>query len=494
MLNKFIPFYFLLILSILTISKESPTKIGLNETMLGYLHPKCYAYYELSIENDTTNSDYLLIEARRNKDQDILDNIYSDPNLYVSNIHLEPGPNKNEWSSDRFGDEIISINKINSYKNKKFYISIYCHFSCNFILRANLFKNYDMKENIVYTVSMIPSDIIKLTFTSKKEYDKMKVNCVSFKMRPFRIFMAKNDPSSTNTIKSRPIFINGYNFLIQKGDENYGKNQEYNVLLENKEYKQDLLFWISYDKDETKLNELSPNFDIAEAGEGNCYVFTLERQYLHKNVIISTILFNGKGFIKIGGWDKVKDFKIKSDDENIYEIVSDKAILLTDDNFKKYGKFDEYSNIDLHFCFIAEEETSYFIKIYYQDHSEEAQRLNFLLPGIRLDDMLPNNSITKYALLYFEQNKDIKINLNIKKGNPILYAFFSYEENPYVDKNMIQILEKDKDLIKAKQIAYQTFEIKIDKSDNICLLSPTKNENDCGLYVIISCDSDKDCK
>ena len=54
---------------------------------------------------------------------------------------------------------------------------------------------------------------------AKKDYNRMKVNCISFKMRPFRIFMAKNDPSSTNTIKSRPIFINGYNFLIEKGDE-----------------------------------------------------------------------------------------------------------------------------------------------------------------------------------------------------------------------------------------------------------------------------------
>ena len=79
--------------------------------MLGYLNPNSYVYYELSIENDTSNSDYLLIEARRNKDQDILDNIYSDPNLYVSTFYSEPGPNKNEWSSDRFGDEIISINK-----------------------------------------------------------------------------------------------------------------------------------------------------------------------------------------------------------------------------------------------------------------------------------------------------------------------------------------------------------------------------------------------
>ena len=52
MKNKYISFYFILVLSILIISKESPSKIGINETMLGYLNPNSYVYYELTIEND----------------------------------------------------------------------------------------------------------------------------------------------------------------------------------------------------------------------------------------------------------------------------------------------------------------------------------------------------------------------------------------------------------------------------------------------------------
>ena len=485
--------YFLFIFFLINKSKSSPAVITLNQTFQGYLQPKSYAYYSLSLKDiETQNTDFLLIEVRRNKEQDILDNIYSDPNLYVSNIHSYPGPNKNEWSSNRFGDEIISINKINSFSNKTFYISIYCQFICNFRLKANLFKNYDMKENVVYTVSMIPSDVMTLTFTSKKDYQRMKVNCASFIMKPFRIFLAKNDPSSTNTIKSSPIFINGYSFLIEKGDENYGSKQEYNVLIENKEYKQDLLFWISYDNEETNLNELSFLFGTAGKDEENCYYFTIEKQDKNKNIIISTTLFNGNGFIKIGGWEKVKDNKIKSNDENVYEIISDKSILLTEKNFEKYGNLSQ-NTTDLHFCFIAKEETSYSIKVYYQEHSEEAQKLNYLLPGIRTDDMLPNKTVTKYTLLYFEENKDIKINLNVKNGKANLYSFFSYEENPYVSKETLQEMIKGKKLIKSKQVTYKTYEIKIDKSDNLCLIDPNKEENECALYSIVECDSDNDC-
>ena len=475
------------------ISKVFLFPLSLNETFKGYLHNQSYAYFSLTIhESDIKKYDYLLVEARRNEDQDLLDNIFSDPNLYISIKHSEPGPNKNEWSSSRFGDEIISVNNIETYTNQIFYISIYCQFSCNYILKANLHKTHKMEANKLYTISMTEMDKIKLSFNSKKNYEKMKVNCISFRMRPFRIFLSKEDPSSSNTMPSRPIFINGYYFLIQKGDIYYGTNKEYHVLIENKEYKQDLLFWISYDNEETKINELSPLFGVANENNENCYTFTIERQYLNKNLVISTTLFNGNGYIKIGGWDKVKDSKIKFG-EDAYEIVSDKSILLTEKNFKKYGNISSIFNKDLHFCFFAKEETSYLIKIYYQEHSEEAQKLNYLLPGIRAEEMLPNNTLTKYDLLYFEQNKDIKINLKIKRGNAKLYSFFSYEENPYLNRASFEEKLKGKDIIKSSLLSYQTYEIKIEKSDNLCLIEPSKNNSDCKLYSIVDCDSDIDC-
>ena len=205
--NIYIIYSFLLIF-LLNISQVSLTQLNLNETIKGYLHPKSYAYYSLSLNvniSDTENNDYLLVEVRRNEEQDLLDNIYSDPNLYISTIHTQPGPNANEWSSNRFGDEIISINKLNTYANQIFYISIYCQFSCNYFLKANIHKNKEMKVNKIYLISMSPFDKIKLTFKSKDSYNKMKVNCVSSKMKPFRIYLSKDAPSSSNTIQSNPI-------------------------------------------------------------------------------------------------------------------------------------------------------------------------------------------------------------------------------------------------------------------------------------------------
>ncbi len=52
-----------------------------------------------------------------------------------------------------------------------------------------------------------------------------------------------------------------------------------------------------------------------------------------------------------------------------------------------------------------------------------AQELNYLLPGIGSDDMLPGKTVTKYSLFNLEQNKDIKIELKIKSGIPKLYLY-----------------------------------------------------------------------
>ena len=137
------------------ISKVFLFPLSLNETFKGYLRNQSYAYFSLTIhESDIKKYDFLLVEARRNEDQDLLDNIFSDPNLYISIKHSEPGPNKNEWSSSRFGDEIISINNIETYTNQIFYISIYCQFSCNYILKANLHKTHKMEANKLYTPSV----------------------------------------------------------------------------------------------------------------------------------------------------------------------------------------------------------------------------------------------------------------------------------------------------------------------------------------------------
>ena len=487
-------FYLLIVVLNLLNIIYSETTFSLDQVVKGSLPDKSYSYYTLQLSKLKPEvSEFLLIEARRNVEQDYLDNIFSDPNIYISTTEKKPGPEKNTWSSSKFGDEIISINRNYVKNDTAFYISIYCEFKCNYVLDAKIYKTYDMKENKVYTISMIEDDVIKATFRSRSQYERVKINCVSYKMRPFRIFLAKNDPSSSNTIDSKPIFTNGYSFLIKKGDEYYATNHNYEILIENKEFKQDLLFWITFNNEDIELSELSPLFGSASPDYSNCYYFSIDSQHQNKNLIISTTLFNGNGYIKIGGWERLKDMKIKTEDKNTYPIIADKSILLTEKEYKIYGEFNKQKPTNLHFCFIASEETSYIVKIYYQENSEVAQKINYLLPGVPSDDMLPGNTLTKYRLFYFEQNKDIKVELKVKNGQPKLYLFYTYEENNYITKDILDMMFLNSSLITPTNNYYRKYEILINKDENRCILSPSIEDKQCKIYVVVDCTTSTNC-
>jgi len=174
-------------------------------------------------------------------------------------------------------------------------------------------------------------------------------------MEPFRIYMAKKNPSSSNTIKSNPIFLNGYYFEIKKNDPEYAVDQEYEVMIENKENRQDLLFWITFDDEETVINELTPIFGVGSKDTPNCYIFEIEKGQKNKNIVISTTLINGGGYLKIGGWDYVEDLNSLKEDNDTYPIIADKSILLTEKDFKRYDKASKESTDekDLYFCFLS---------------------------------------------------------------------------------------------------------------------------------------------
>ena len=461
------------------------------------LPEKTYFTYKMLMPDvESTENKFLLITARRNEEQDLLDNIFSDPNLYISNTYTSPDPNHYTWSSSRFGDEIISIDFKLIQPNSYLYISVYCQFKCNFILEGKIYEKYELKENKIHTISLIPNDAIKLFFKSRKNFEKFKVICVSSEMKPFRIYLAKKDPSSSNTIDSNPIFYNGYYFEIKKGDPEYAKEQEYEVLIENKEIEQNLLFWITFDDEETNLSELSTIYGVASPDNSNCYEFEINKAQINKNIVISINLMNGSGYIKVGGWDKVINKKKIKEDENTYPIISDKSILLTENDFKRYtNSSKEKKNNKLHFCNIASEETSYSMKIYYEENSEKAQKLNYLLPGISSDGILPGNSVTKYTIFSFEQDKDINIDLKIKSGEPKLYVYFSFDDNNYINMTSLEKMKKiERKLIYSSEISNKNYRIHIERIYNRCILKPSfLSDRKCYIFAVIECSSNINC-
>ena len=99
---------------------------------------------------------------------------------------------------------------------KDYYISVYCEFKCNYILKAKLYIDYEIDGKGLYEITLNGYESIKISLLSRKEdYETLTVNVVGTGMQRFNAYLAKEQVSSANTLPSEPIFINGYYFVIK---------------------------------------------------------------------------------------------------------------------------------------------------------------------------------------------------------------------------------------------------------------------------------------
>ena len=96
----------------ITCSKEL---IGLELDLVkcGSLRNEEYDYYILSLPDQFGKDNHLIIELEPNPQLYSINNIISDPNLYISTTEKNPSIDKYTFKSERFGDETISISQKN---------------------------------------------------------------------------------------------------------------------------------------------------------------------------------------------------------------------------------------------------------------------------------------------------------------------------------------------------------------------------------------------
>ena len=92
MLNKFQ--IFLLLILIISSYSQNYITLELNDFKRGTLRTNEYEYYILTLPNEYNKTTHLVIELKPNENLDILNNIVSDPNLYISNTLKTPNINQ----------------------------------------------------------------------------------------------------------------------------------------------------------------------------------------------------------------------------------------------------------------------------------------------------------------------------------------------------------------------------------------------------------------
>ena len=481
-----------LLLTIHIIKTQEIKELELEREKTGSLNSKENAYYSIKIpSNITSNTKYLLLSLSPNSDLDKSDNIFSDPNIYISKKEKYPNPQNSEWKSEIYGDDIISIGSENINPNDIFYININCESKCNYKLNIYLQDKYNIKENIFYSIILNEGESIKIEFTSRENYKELFLSCIGLEMIPFRIYLNQKNPSSSNTYSSFPIYTNGYRFIIKEGDENYFTNSKYEILIENKgETSLNLKLYLNYDREEETLKEFQSIYDSAEKYFSQCYNFKISDDYKNKDLIISIMLFSGNGIIQIGGYNSIKEMKYNEIPFNdlTYDITNDKVIKLTKKNFKTFeGKFNNF----IYFCFFASETSSYVLKTYFLENTQKMQNLNYLFPGKYLNEYLPYNQITQYKTELFKIEKDINIIHEKKRGKSKLYVYYCKEEYCEISEEKLEELKEKNKLIESEE-TFKGSEIKIKKKENECLKNLSKK---CILFIIIYCEeNDLECE
>ena len=135
------------------------------------------------------------------------------------------------------------------------------------------------------------------------------------------------------------------------------------------------------------------------------------------------------------------------------------------------------------------------MKVYFYEDFKKIQNLNYIFPGIKIEDILPKNSLTRYKMIDFNIEKDLNLYLTIKKGKPKLYLYMAKPErnNDLLDYDSFQPY-KQGDLVLEGRDYNNGYLIYLTKEVNKCKLNKATNKYSCNLNAIVECDSTEECE
>ena len=501
-------FIYLFILNLISKSNEQQeiTKIEINKPIKGELSKNKYAYYSLEIIKEITHpEDYLIIKLELNSNE-----IFSDPNMYISDTEKYPSPDNFNWSCTKYGNDIITIHNTYIKKGKIFYISVTCDNKCNYTLTININHIITIIPQKISSFKINKGNSMLFNFKTKvNDYEHLSFQFLSQDLSPYIIYISNNDqPSSSNTFKLRPAWINGYIFDVRKNDnKSYCINCEFKILIQAPKYDANIRMLFSYIDNDIIISNHIQIFDSIVDKYVKCYKSPMN-QFNDEidSFVLSITLFTGSLFLREYGFIENKEKKFESlNEDNSHHIITEKLIVIPKEKINKFKEIQKelpyYNDSFFHYCVKVDNEcndASYLIGGYFSSNTETYQKLNMLMIGKSVKGYLPKNQVTKYKILDLSSNSDISLNLDIRVGNPILYAYFnenSLKNNPIINKGYIDNLIKENKILFSTK-TFNGASIRILNKDNICHKEKKGIETEveklkCAIYAIVYCDNEE---
>ena len=204
--------FFILLISLISQTLSENEKIiksiELNKKIKGKMDKdESREYYELKLPKDIPPDNILIFtvkESRKGIKEG--DELFSDPDIYVSKKTKYPSnKEESEWYSERYGNDILTIQSNEVKKEDIFYICMYCEKKCRYELYSYLSKEASLDIGKYYTISLTKKSSMSYALYIPENKDKEELNVVANNpsLKNFRIYMAKGSPSSQNTFRKR---------------------------------------------------------------------------------------------------------------------------------------------------------------------------------------------------------------------------------------------------------------------------------------------------
>ena len=507
---KFI--FFILLISFITQALSDNEKIiksiKLNEKIKGKMDKdESREYYELKLPKEIP-SDNILIFTVKESQKGIKEGeeLFSDPDIYVSKKTKYPqNKEESEWYSERYGNDILTIPANEVGKEDIFYICMYCEKKCRYELYSYLSKEASLELGKYYTISVTKKSSMSyaLYIPENKDNEELNVIANNPSLKNFRIYMAKQSPSSQNTFQIIPSWTGGYAISVNKYNREYCTDCTYHLLFQTDEEKIDVQFTAYFQSTLTKIRSGNPINDVVKPNSKRCYYFDINNNnnLYNSKLIINTNLFSGSIFLKIYGWKQNFDDKIYrkiKDQPYIYHIENDNTILLQKEDFEKFDKeiYNPENNESkkLYFCTYGQQMSSYITNIYFLSEAQDLQRFNFISPGSEYTGYLQGGQLTRYRILDFNLNKNsiISISFTILEGKVEFFSTHCKEKCKFDDDLLKEKLQQGAISI-SNEVSFNKKNIIIKPEDNICY----KEDNldhvyKCKTLVIVKCFGNSD--
>ena len=498
-------FFFFLLICLIPFSLLDDQKIikpiELNEKIKGKMvENDSREFYELKLPKEIPSGSLLVFtvkESRKGIKEG--EELFSDPDIYVSKTTKYPSNREeSEWFSERYGNDILTIPSYAVEKEETFYICMYCQYKCRYELYSYLSKEAPAEIGKYYSISLTRKSSISYSLYVPENEKKEELNVVANNpsLKNFRIFMAKESPSSQNTFQIIPSWTGGYVISITKYNKNYCTDCTYHILFQTEEEKIDIQFTAYFQSTLTKITSGSPINDAVKTGSKRCYYFdTSNTDNLYKSkLVINTNLFSGSLMLNVSGWKPNLEDKIfrKEDLPYNYHVENDKTILLQREDFEKFDKEfygEENEGKKLYLCAYGQQMTSYIINIYFLSEAQSLQRFNFISPGSELTGFLQGGQLTRYRILDFNLNKNSIVTLSFTtlEGKVEFFSTHCKEKCKFDDELLKERLMQGV-VTMSSDVSFQKKNIIIKPEDNICYKENSKTQDyNCKTLVIVKC-------